>query len=157
MTANSKQVTFQKVTKQVNARWEVTAALCLLRVRHAGARTSSGTRLPPLHRAQMAHADATHSKTMPHPLSSGSTKLNPALNTVKIDLAVHAGSLCPPCPALRRPSHIMLQKAWSTRGMMAKAGTLYKCSDPKATTPTARGAATWEAVFSSLLDFIETV
>lgn len=41
--------------------------------------------------------------------------------------------------------------------MKTKLGTLYKCVDPKATTPTARRSGNCEVVFSNLLDFIETV
>lgn len=54
-------------------------------------------------------------------------------------------------------SYIKLHNAWNTRGMITKHGTLYKWEEPKAITPTARGSGNWEAVFSSLLDFIETV
>lgn len=41
--------------------------------------------------------------------------------------------------------------------MKTKHGTLYKCADPKAITPTARGSGNCEVVFNNLLDFIETV
>lgn len=41
--------------------------------------------------------------------------------------------------------------------MKTKHGTLYKCDDPKAITPTARGSGNCEVVFNNLLDFIEVV
>lgn len=50
-----------------------------------------------------------------------------------------------------------LHNAWSKRGMKTKHGTLYKCADPKAITPTARGSGNSEVAFNNLLDFIETV
>ena len=52
---------------------------------------------------------------------------------------------------------IKLHNAWSKRGMKTKHGTLYKCADPKAITPTARGSGNCEVVFNNLLDFTETV
>lgn len=41
--------------------------------------------------------------------------------------------------------------------MNMKHGTLYKCADPKAIIPIARGSGNCEVVFNNLLDLIETV
>lgn len=67
-------------------------------------------------------------------------------------------SLWPPGPKakviLSAPQvlpHMKLHKAWRARGMKTKQGTLYKCVDPKAITPIARGSGNWEVVFNNLL------